>query len=783
MKKIVTVDGPAGSGKSTIAKLLANRIGFRYLDTGALYRAASFFYFSKGVTAKDTAKVVKLIPEIKIRLDKERVFLDNVDVTDKLRTKEVTGEVANFAKIPEIRKLIRNIQLQEAASEQIIVDGRDIGTEVFPDAFCKFYLDATPAVRAQRRLKDSKEENQGQAAIEIEKDLRARDLADRTREISPLRIPIDALSIDSTELTVDQVMDKMVQYYNRRLTQNAQPNSTLQSDDSKMFMDALDNIESNIKKTVGLEPGTLIKAKIIKVGKEVQLDIDQKRDGIISAEETAKLNPADLVIGSTIDVYVMANRTNMPQIFVSKLEADKRQGQVKVKELFEKKEPVKGKVTAAIKGGFLVDLFGVEAFCPFSEFDVRRVGKDDVTVGIEDLFEIIEFRAGEKFIVSRKKLLEKKYAGLQDGYFANAHVGDIVEGKVVNMTDFGVFIEIAEGVTAILRPRNISWKRVESFGTYFKKGDHVKGKVILLDAATRKVEISKKDVEEDPFIPFTSAHPEGSQLKAVVRRLESFGAFVELESGVEGLLHISEMSWTKRISHPNEILKPGDEVEVKILGVDVANRRISLGLKQVMANPWDSLEMKYPQGTMVKAEIRSVLKNGVYLMVDGEFEGYIHVGDISWGNDQVAVEEMFKEGQTIDAKVLMVNTKKKRIELGLKQATSNPYEDLKANYGVGGSIEAEVVRLTENGAVVKVGEELEGFCHLSQLSRDKVERPEDAVKVGQKYTFLIQSVDEKAKKISLSIREHLNREEQAVLKNYSGDEGKSRITLGDLLGN
>jgi small subunit ribosomal protein S1 len=783
MRKIVTVDGPAGSGKSTIAKLLANRIGYSYLDTGALYRAVTWFFLSKSVSPKDTARIGKVLLEMKIVIDKERVLVNGEDVSDKLRTIEVTGQVANYAQNAEVRRIIRALQQRAVEKEMFIVDGRDIGTEVFPDAFCKFFLDASPTVRAARRLKDLKDESAGKSLAEVEAEMKNRDQADRTRAISPMRIPPDAFVIDSSDLTVDQVMEKMIAFFNKKIALVSDPAHKLQSEESKLFMSAIEGIDQAIDKSSTLEPGTLLKGRIIRITpSEVHLDIGHKRDGLIPADEATQLKLGELKVGETIDVYVRNARPGLSQIIVSKLEADKRSGLIKIQDFFTRAEPVTGVVKEAIKGGFIVDIFGNDAFCPYSEYDVRRVNKEDVVTGSEGQFLILEFKADQKLVVSRRKILEKKQADAAVDFFQHAFVGDLVDGVVVNITEFGAFIELDAGVTAILRPKNAAWKRGVKLGDILKRGDRIQSKIILLDPEHRKIEISKKELDADPLIAFAAAFPAGTVLRGTVRHLETFGAFVEVADGVEGLLHISEMSWTRRINHPNEILKVNEEADVKLLGIDIATRKVSLSMKDAAPNPWDNLEQRYPVGTLVKATVRSVLKAGVYLTVDAEYEGFIHIGDISWSSDRTRLADMFAEGQEIEAKVLTVNTRKKRIELGLKQKTANPWEDLKVNYGIGGVIEGEVVRINENGAGVKLNEDLEGFCHISQLSRDKVVNPEDIVKVGQKQRFLIQSIDEATKKISLSIKELLTHEEKKDVEKYTG-EARSRITLGDLLQN
>lgn len=775
MKRIVTVDGPAGSGKSTIAKLLANRINYTYLDTGSLYRAATYLLLQQNVTPKDNYKIAHALKEAKIDIDKEKFFLDGNDVTEELRTEVVNQNVAAFAQNAEIRQHIRNIQLKLAGKEEVIVDGRDIGTVVFPDAFCKFYLDASAAVRAERRLNDEKEDSSGKDVKEIEKEIRARDDADKSRKISPLKIPVDALVIDTSKLQVDDVMEKMIQFFNKKV-QEISSNFMMSEDESNMFLQAMDNID---KSSTELETGDLLKGKIIKITDTgITLDIGEKRDAIIDESEINKINKESMKVGDTIDVYL--KRGGGSQIVVSKLEADKRSALIEIKEIFEKGEQVEGEVTHGIKGGFLVDIKGNSAFCPFSEYDVKRVNKEKQQ-GVKSPYQILEFN-NSKIVVSRKRPLEVEYKKIKEEFFSTVREGDVLEGTVVNTTDFGAFVEIREGVTALIRNKNLAWTRFDKIEDVVKRGDIIKGRVIQIKEETFKLELSKKDAEEDPIIVFSRDFAPGTSLKGEVRNLESFGAFIEVAKGVEGLLHISEMSWTKRINHPNEVLNIGDFVEVKLLSVDVATRKVSLGMKQVVSNPWDTIEQQYPEGSVVRGIIKSIIKNGVYLEIEKEFEGFIHIGDISWTKERINTKDKFNEGDEIEAKVIGHNREKRRIELGLKQKTANPWNDLKANYGINGVVKAEVTNIIEQGAFAKVSDEIEGFCHISQLSRDKVDRVEDAVQVGKEYNFLIQTIDEENKKVSLSIKGFLNQEERNDIKQYlSGSDNTESVTLGSLI--
>jgi len=781
MKNIVTVDGPAGSGKSTIAKLLANRIGFTYLDTGSLYRGITYFLLQNKINAKDSYKIAHLLSSVHLTIakenDKDKVLLNNSDITEHIRNPEVTKNVPSFAQNPEIRKFIKTIQQHIGEKGKCVVDGRDIGTVIFPDAFCKFYLDASAAVRAQRRLKDEKEGDRGKTAEEIETEIRERDQMDKTREISPLKIPVDALLIDTSALTIDQVIAAMIDFYNKKLPSSDNISYSIDVKDNKLFMDALENIplEENT------ETGTLLKGRIINItSTEIILDIGDKRDGVIPSDETSRIDRAALKIGETIDVFLVNNSPSRSQIIVSKLEADKRSGLIKMKECFEQNTIIQGTIKESVSGGFVIDIMGNRVFCPFSEFDVRKVNKEKYINTPSDFY-VIEIK-GDKAVVSRKKVLEEKFKKLRDEFFNRIRIGDVLDGTIVNITDFGCFVEIEEGITAILRPKNISWKRYQKITDLLKKGDTVKGVVIAINAEKHKLEISRKETEDDPLVLFAENHKIDSIIKGEVKNVESFGAFVEVADGLEGLVHVSELSWTKRISHPNEVLKKGDFVETKLLSIDIPKRKISLGLKQVMVNPWDTIEQRFPEGEVISAKITSIIKNGLYCEVADEFEGFIHIDNISWSTDKINIKSMFTEGDTIEVKVIGYNKSKKRLELGLKQKTANPWDDLRVNYGVGSTILGEITKLHDTGAFVKLSDDIEGFCHISQLTEKKIEQVSDAAEVGQKTNFVIQSIDEKNKKVALSVKEFIRKQEKYDIEKYldSADNVK-RVTIADLL--
>ena len=779
MKKIVTVDGPAGSGKSTIAKLLANRIGFSYLDTGALYRCVTHYMLENKISPKDNPSVEEALNKIKIDINKDVFTLNGEDITEKLRNENVSKRVASFAQLPNIRDFVKRIQKKIAENEHFIVDGRDIGTVVFKDAFCKFYLDASPTVRAQRRLDDNKEDTTGKEITEIEKDILVRDITDRNRVASPLKIPVDALVIDSSNLSIEEVMKKMVNHYNKRLSEISKRNLEKNSSESKLFLSALENLESK-----EYLPQSLIKAKIINIKeKEIILDVGSKRDGIISGEEVQKLHLSSLKKGEEIDVYILKADSSSPQIFVSKLEADKRSGLIKIKKAFENNETIDGEVSKIVKGGFVINISDNQAFCPYSEYDIRKVNKN-IQTGKKDKFYIIEFDGEKKIIVSRKKHLEEIHQQAKEKFFEKIKEEDIISGKVVHIAHFGAFIEIEEGVTAILRSKNISWGHYENISKIISKGQTITVKVIMAKKEGYKLEVSKKDLEEDPFISFQNFHNINEVVKGKVKNLEPFGAFIEVAPNLEGLMHVSELSWTEKINHPKQVLKVGDEIECKILSIDSKRRKIALGLKQMVDDPWNTIELRYPREELIRAKIKSITKSGLVCEIDGGFEGFINISDISWTSNRVKLKEEFKENTYQQVKVIGYDKKKRRLRLGIKQQSSNPWENLKNNYGLGGVIFAKVTKIVPTGVFAKVSDEIEGFCHISQASNEKVEKIEDAFEVEKSYHFSIQVIDEKNKKVSLSIKQYLLNEERKNIEKYLDQrDSKNTISLGDLINN
>ena len=779
MRKVITVDGPAGSGKTTIAKLLANRINFSYLDTGSIYRTITLQMVRNNIDPREISKIKDILKETNISVDEDKFFLNDKDVTSLLREEKVNNLVPAFAQNKNIREFIRKKQQKIANNGYYIVDGRDIGTVIFKDAFCKFYLDASANVRANRRLKDLKENTSDKTQKDILQEIMKRDEQDKNRSESPLKIPVDALVIDSSNLATNEVISKMIDYYNEKiiaLEEESDEEGYSQSN-SEIFLEAMNNMEIPDKI---YKPGTITKANIIEINDQtILLGLEGKRDGMIQGKEVLEIKN-QIKVGEEINVFVL-NSSNFSEILLSKLEADKREGLSDLQKIHEEQTKLTGKILEKIKGGYKVDVLGNIGFCPFSEFNLFKKSGEEV-VGTTDYFYTIQVEENN-ILLSRKKHLEEQREIQIKEFLDNNKEGDVIDVIVVSIIQSGVLVNIKESVTGIVRFNQLTWSRYEKVTDIVNVGDKIKVKIISIDSENRRFELSKKVLDADPFSEYVSTHQVDDIVIGRVKNFQSFGVFIELDRGVEGLLHVSEMSWTKRIDSPEELFKKDDKIKIKILSIDKESRRISLGLKQIEENPWNVIDQKYTVNDLVKATVKSIGKQKVYCLIDNEYEGVLKISDISWvlKEEKINLNNLFSVGKEETMKVLGHDTKKKHILLGLKQKTDNPWEDIKANHPVGTAIFNEVTKIIDSGCFVKIDNDIDGFCHISNLSDKKIEKVEDVVEIGKSYNFLVTSINEANKRLSLSIKDYLKYEEKKDIEKYLGQETQETMTLGELV--
>jgi small subunit ribosomal protein S1 len=384
-------------------------------------------------------------------------------------------------------------------------------------------------------------------------------------------------------------------------------------------------------------------------------------------------------------------------------------------------------------------------------------------------------------VLSRRALLEKERKKMRETTLGTLRVGDIVDGVIKNLTDYGAFIDLG-GIDGLLHVTDMSWGRVNHPSELFQVGDEIKVKVLKFDPETERVSLGLKQIQPDPWIDAAMRHPIGVRIRGKVVSLTDYGAFVEIEPGIEGLIHVSEMSWTKRVKHPSKVVSVGDEVEAVVLDVDEGGRKISLGMKQIEPNPWSVIEERYPIGTRVSGEVRNITNFGVFIGLEEGIDGLVHVSDISWTEQIKYPSEKFKKGDMVEAVVLKIDKENEKFSLGVKQLQPNPWEDIQRRYPVGSEVTGEVTSITDFGAFVKLAEGIEGLVYNADLASERVQNPSDVVQVGQSVTALVTRVDAEEQKISLSIRALTDRAERESLKRLAAQQSASQATtLGDLL--
>lgn len=779
MKRIVTIDGPAGSGKSTIAKLLANRIGFAYLDTGALYRSISLYFMRKDIKPREIGKIREELPKIQLEISSEFVKTNGEDVSSQIRTDEVTKESPLYAKVSEIREFVKKIQKKIAANEGFVIDGRDIGSVIFPDAFCKFYLDASVKVRAQRRLSDEKSKTE-KTLEEVEGEVAERDRLDKSRKDSPLVIPVDAMLIDTSDLKIEEVLDKMIAQYNLNLSLLEGGAKSFSSDksSSKMFLEAVENVAEK-----SVEKGGIVKAKIVEFGEDrVLLDLGDKKDGFIQGHEVKKVG-RDFKVGDEIMVYVIGSINNHSEILASHQEAIKRESLLKFSKYKEEGTKVRGSVLRLAQEGFVVEVEGVECFCSFSEYDEREKLYYRAEIGKERDF-LIKFLGRDRVFLTRKEMATQERASEFSKFFNNHQLGDVVSVKVERILKYGIFVSYSDAVGFVMKNKDLSWKRFENASEILNAADVIQVKIVEFDPERKRVTLSRKELEANPLDSFLVVHQEGEVLEGRVRSFLDFGAFVELEPGVDGLLHISEISWTEKIAHPSEVLKLGDKIQVKLLHLDRNSGRISLGYKQTQGNPWEDLAEEEPIGSLVRLRAKEVTASKVFFENDKSFDYALYRSNFSWADLRTDLTKHFEVGQEYDLKVLRHNRMDNAVELGVKQLQSNPWNRLREDYGEGAKVEATVTRFDENGAFVKLDDcPFEGYCHISRAAKGRVEKIEDAFEIGKRYHFILQKIDEKNNSLVFSAKAYLIWEEKGDIEKYMNRETKNTFSLGDFLNN
>ncbi|PIU01181.1 MAG: 30S ribosomal protein S1 [Bdellovibrionales bacterium CG10_big_fil_rev_8_21_14_0_10_45_34] len=531
-------------------------------------------------------------------------------------------------------------------------------------------------------------------------------------------------------------------------------------------------------------PGDVVSGKIVEIQKDyVLVDINYKSEGLIPINEFNTIDPEQAPkAGQVLDVYIERAENENGMVVLSKDKADMLKAWSDISKAVESEEVVEGTVTAKVKGGLNVDI-GVKAFLPGSQIDIRPVRNLDVFIGKKLRFRVIKFNKKRgNIVLSRRALLEEERESLKTQTLDAIKEGSIVKGVVKNITDYGAFIDLG-GMDGLLHITDMSWGRVKHPSEILTVGQELEVKVLKYDNEKERVSLGLKQMQADPWESAIQTYTVGTKTTGKVVSLTDYGAFVELGDGVEGLIHVSEMSWTKRVKHPSQLINVGDEVNVQVLDVDANNRRISLGMKQLEANPWIELKETYPPGTIIEGEIKSITDFGIFVSIEDGIDGLVHVSDFSWTKRINHPSEVYQKGDRVRAVVLGVDIENERFSLGLKQLESDPWSQIDSKYSIGSQHQVKVARIADFGVFVELEPEIEGLIHISELTKQRVESAEAFCKPGDALLAEVVTIDKDARKIGLSAKLVELRNEKADVKDYvKKATSSSKTSLGDLFG-
>lgn len=541
---------------------------------------------------------------------------------------------------------------------------------------------------------------------------------------------------------------------------------------SETFAELLQQFEQNKKPA---SPDSIVEGEVIEITKDyVMVDIGYKSEGMVPVEEfkNEETKQVECKLGDKINVYLFKNEDEKGNIVLSKSEAERLSVWERVKKAYDEGSVVRGKISSRVKGGLHVDI-GVKAFLPGSQIDLRPIRHLDKLIGETYDFKVIKVNQKRgNIVLSRRALLEKERESLKENTLDKISEGMIVEGIIKNLTDYGAFVDLG-GIDGLLHITDMSWGRVNHPSEMFHVGDEVTVKVLSFDKDHERVSLGLKQISDDPWVIAEDKYPIGSRHTGNVVSMADYGAFVELEKGIEGLIHVSEMSWTRRIKKPSRILAIDDEVEVIVLNIDRENKRIALGMKQTEPNPWTLLAEKYPVGTIIKGKIKNITDFGIFIGIEDGIDGLIHISDISWTQKIRHPQELYKKGDDIEAQVLSIDVENERFSLGVKQLDDDPWSDIPNKYR-NKTVDGVIAKKVEFGYYVELEAGLTAFMHRTEVGEG------ESYEEGDKVTLRVINIDADERKISVSVRAHKEAKARGFVDDYSEDDS-STVKMSDLI--
>jgi small subunit ribosomal protein S1 len=565
---------------------------------------------------------------------------------------------------------------------------------------------------------------------------------------------------------------------------NNPPNVPIQGGDEEDFAALLEESFKGKGKGSGgeLKENEIVKGTVVQVTKDYAVvDIGYKSEGQVPIIEFGLVDgKPNVKSGDAVDVLLESRENDTGMVVLSKEKADKMRIWDEISAACERDELVEGTIVGRVKGGLSVDI-GVKAFLPGSQVDLRPIRNLDKLIGEKFKFKVIKFNKKRgNIVLSRRVLLEKEREELKKDTLQKLKEGAVLTGIVKNLTDYGAFIDLG-GIDGLLHITDMSWGRVGHPSEMLNVGDEMKVQVLKFDPATERVSLGLKQIQEDPWVHAAGKYPPGTRIGGKVVSLTDYGAFIEMEPGVEGLVHISEMSWTKRVKHPSKVMAIGDQVNAVVLDVDPKAKRISLGMKQIEPNPWTLLEEQYPIGSVIRGQVRNVTDFGIFVGVQEGIDGLVHVSDISWTQRIKHPGDLFKKGDEVEAVVLNIDVENERFSLGIKQLHPDPWTTLPERYPVGSRVKGKVTKVADFGAFVEIEPGIEGLVHVSELRDERVENPRDVVKEGDELDVKVIDMDPHERKVALSVKQALH--EGDDYREYMRNQQQgSRASLGDVFG-